>query len=204
MFASVVIVAMCAAPLLRRRPGSSQRLALLILVGVWVAWWRTGVLVPRYGLFPLLLSFVLVGELWYTWPSRLLGTVFGAALCATMLSVGHELLAGVAYNELLFDPKPKVPVVIDSLPPARILNLAGEPSGYYAMGLGARHRVISLFKMVTSDDVRRLAPDFVLLPQAREPEFVPILGLQLMGRWEKPGAPSTSLWRVPAAAARAP
>jgi len=204
MFASVVMVAACAAPFYRRRAGSSQRLLSLILLGVWVAWWRTGVLVPRYGLFPLLLSFVLVGELWSSWPSRLLGTVFGVVVCATMFSIGHELLASVAYNELLFDPKPKVPVVLDSLPPSRILNLAGEPSGYYAMGRGARHRVISLLKMATSDDVRRLAPDFVLLPQAREPEFVPTLGLQLMGRWEKSGAASTSLWRVPAAAARAP
>ena len=198
LFAAVALVAVFAAPLGRFRESSGQRMLWLILLGAFAAWWRTGVIVPRYGLFPLLLSYVFIGELWTLFASRLLGVVIGVAVSATMLSVGHEMLGGAAYIELMFDPKPSVPAIIDQLPPSRILNVAGQPSGYYAKGSDSRHRVFNLFKIVTLDDVRRLAPDYLLLPQSLEQEFVAPLGLQFMGRWEKAGQASTSLWRVTA------
>lgn len=197
LFASVALLGVFAAPWFARRPGFRQRLAWLILLGAYAAWWRTGVLVPRYGLYPLLMTFVFVGELWSAFASRLLGAVIGACIVATMFSVGHEMLGGAAYNELFFDPNPRVPAVIDSLPPSRILNAAGEPSGYYAKGRDSRHHVISLFQGVTPADVGRYDVDLLLLPQSREPEFAS-LGLQLLGRWSKEGQPPTSLWRVPA------
>lgn len=196
IFAAVAVIAVLAVPFLRQRPGSMRRLAWLLLLGAYVAWLRTGVLVPRYGLFPLLFSFVFVGELWSAFPSALLRAVVGTSAVATMLAVGHEMLGGVAYEELMFTTAPRVPAVIDSLPPSRILNAAGEPAGYYAMGPGYRHRVISLFSQVMPADVRAVAPQYLLLPEAREREFFVALPLQLVGRRGPLGQSSTSIWRV--------
>gem|GEM_PF-3455100 len=198
IFAGVVMLALCAAPFVRQRIGSGQRLAWVIVLGAFVMWWQTGVLVPRYGLFPLLLSFVFVGELWTAYSSRVLGSVIAASVAGTMLSVGHEMLGGAAYNELMFDTQRPVPTVIADLPASRILNATGQPFGYYAMGRDWRHEVTNLFASVTPDDVRRLSPDYVMLPAVRESEFVGPLALSLMGRWEKAGQPAISLWRVSA------
>lgn len=206
VFAAVVVVAVCAFPVYRHlalRTVSSEGirrapvgLLWVVLIGAWLAWLQTGVLVPRYGFFPLLLSFVFVGELWMAYASGLLAVVFGVAVSATMITVGHEMVGGAAYNELFFAPGPPVPAVIDSLAPARILNAAGQPSGYYARGRDGRHEVINLFTGVRVDDVRRLAPDYLLLPRAREPEFVDSLPLELVGRWRKDGQAPTALWRL--------
>lgn len=198
VFAAVVVLAVLAFPWYRRLSNRTGAVGLLwlILLGAWFAWLRTGVLVPRYGFFPLLLSFVFVGELWTAYASRLLGIVFGVAVSATMIAVGHQMLGGVAYMEKTFVAGPPVPAVIDSLEPSRILNAAGQPSGYYARGHDGRHRVINPFAGVRPDDVRRLAPDYLLLPESREPEFVDVLSLELVGRWQRDGQPPTSLWRV--------
>lgn len=199
IFAVVGMFALCVAPFTRPRTGSGQRLAWVVVVGAFAVWWNTGVLVPRYGLFPLLMSFLFVGELWTAYASRLLGSVIAASVLVTMLSVGHEMLGGAAYNELMYDPQRPVPLVIADLPPSHILNATGQPFGYYAMGRDWRHQVTNLFAQVAPDDVRRLKPDFVMLPADRESEFVGPLSLTLMGRWQKAGQPSIALWRVAAA-----
>lgn len=201
IYATFAVIAVCTVPFLRRRPGSQIMLAWCVLVLSAIAWWRTGVLVTRYGLFPLLLSFVFVGELWSTYRSRtfhaLFGALFGIVVSVTMLSVGHEMVGGAAYNELMFDPSPQVPAVVDELPPSRILNAVGQPAGYYLRGRDQRHHVYGPFQIVTADYVRGLAPDYVLIPEVRESEFVQPLSLELMGRWTKDGQASTSLWKVP-------
>lgn len=197
IFATFAVVAVCAVPFLRRRSGSHILLAWFVLVLSAIAWWRTGVLVTRYGLFPLLLSFVFVGELWSAYQSRLLGALFGAVVATTMLSVGHEMLGGAAYNALFFDPIPPVPAVLDELPPSRILNAVGQPAGYFARGRDLRHHVYGPFQIVTVEYVRGLAPDYLLIPADRESEFVAPLSLELVGRWQKDGQASTSLWKVP-------
>ncbi len=56
LVASVVVVAVCAVPFARRRLGGGTLLTWIVLIGASIAWWRTGVLVPRYGFFPFLLS----------------------------------------------------------------------------------------------------------------------------------------------------
>jgi len=196
VFAAVGVLGLLVSPLGWRVRGPLPRVLWIVLVGAYLVWLRTGVLVPRYGLFPLLLTFVLVGELWTTHGSGLLRLTVGAAVVATMLALGYEMVGGVAYTELTSDPGPRVPAVIDSLPASRILNAAGEPSGYHAMGSGYRHRVINLFTQVTPADVRSLSPDYLVLPRSREQEFTEALPLQLVGRWGPEGPASTSLWRV--------
>ncbi len=196
-FATFAVLAVCVIPFVKRRPDTKVALAWMIFVLCGIAWWRTGVLVTRYGLFPLLLSFVFVGELWSAYGSRWLGALFGAVVSVTMLSVGHEMLGGAAYSGLMFDPVRPVPAIVEQLPPSRILNAVGQPAGYYVRGSDQRHHVISPFQIVTVDYVRRLAPDYVLLPESREAEFVGPMSLELAGRWTKDGQASTSLWRVP-------
>jgi len=197
VFATLGVLAVIAFPFSRRRPQATAWLAWAILLLSAFAWWRTGVLVTRYGLFPLLLCFVFVGALWRSYRSPVVGATFTAIVTATMVSVGHEMLGGAAYNALFYDPIPPVPAVVDSLPPSRILNGVGVPSGYYARGRDQRHRVISPFLIISVDYVRGLKPDYLLLPEARESEFVAPLSLELMGRWTKDGQASVSLWRVP-------
>jgi hypothetical protein len=197
VFATLAVVGAFMVPFLRRRQGSQVMLAWVILVLAAVAWWRTGVLVTRYGLYPLLLTFVFVGEIWTDCASRVLGAIIGAIVTVTMVAVGHEMLGGAAYNEMTFDPVPPVPTVVDELPPSRILNVVGQPSGYYLRGRDQRHRIISPFLIVNVAYIRTLAPDYVLLPEASEAEFVGPLSLELMGRWKKNGQAGTSLWRVP-------
>jgi len=199
VFATLAVLGACAVPFMRRRPGSQVLLAFAILVLSAVAWWRTGVLVTRYGLYPLLLTFVFVGELWSAYASRMLGAIFGAIVTVTMVAVGHEMLGGAAYNEMTFDPVPPVPSVVEQLPPSRILNVVGQPAGYYLRARDQRHRVISPFLIVNVDYVRKLSPDYVLLPEASEAEFVGPLSLELLGRWNKNGQAGTSLWRLPQA-----
>jgi hypothetical protein len=163
---------------------------------------RSGVLVPRYGLFPLLLAFAFVGTLWEAFPSRLLRAVTVVAAVGTMTVLSLELAGGALYQAVTYRPGPPVPAVLDTLPAARILNLAGEPSGYYAMGRDRRHRVLSRFRRVTPADVPALRPNYLLIPESREAEFRRALPMTLLGRWRTLGATGdsvgTALWQWPA------
>ena len=194
--ASVVLLGVFATPFYKRRPGTARTLACVLLIGTTYTWLRTGTFIHRYGLFQLLLSFVFVGELWMAYGSGLLRAVTGISIVSTMLSLSHEMLGGFAYEELMQNNTPVVPAVIDSLPPSRILNTAGEPSGYYAMGHDFRHRVVRVFQEVKPSDVAQFHADYLLLPAARENEFTSTLPLTLVGRAAKPGQAPTSLWRV--------
>ena len=90
-----------------------------------------------------------------------------------------------------------MPSAIDSLPATQILNLAGEPAGYYAMGRDYRHRVLSPFRQFSPADARAAALPYLLLPQAREAEFRRALPLQFLGRHGTEAGPGASLWRLP-------
>lgn len=194
--ATVVVLAVLAGPVMAsKRP--SLRLLWLILLLAFLAWVQSGVMVPRYGLFPILLSFVFVGALLITFPSVLLRTVATVAIAGTMLAVSFEMAGGTAYSQLLHDPRPPVPTAIDSLPATQVLNLAGEPAGYYAMGHDYRHRVLSPFRQFSPTDARAAGLPYLLLPQAREAEFRRALPLQFVGRHGSESGPGSSLWRLP-------
>ncbi len=201
-FAAVVVLAIPLAPWGQARGAATRRLAWLLLLGAFAAWVRSGVLVPRYGLFPLLLSFAFVGTLWEAFPSRLLRAVTVVAAVGTMTVLTLELAGGALYQAVTYRPGPPVPAVLDTLPAARILNLAGEPSGYYAMGRDRRHRVLSRFRRVTPADVPALRPNYLLIPESREAEFRRALPMTLLGRWRTLGADGdsvgTALWQWPA------
>lgn len=194
--ATVVVLAVVMGPVI-----ASKRPLLRFLWLVWVlaflAWVQSGVMVPRYGLYPILLAFVFVGALLSAYPSGLLRIVATVAMAGTMLAVGFEMAGGTAYAELLIDPRPPVPTAIDSLPATQVLNLAGEPAGYHAMGRDYRHRVLSPFRQFSPDDARAAGLPYLLLPQAREEEFRKALPLQFLGRHGAEKGPGVSLWRLP-------
>ncbi|MBL0938219.1 MAG: hypothetical protein IBJ03_04945 [Gemmatimonadaceae bacterium] len=160
------------------------------------AWIQTGVIVPRYGLFPILLSFVFIGPLLLRVPSRVAIGVSASSAILTMCALSFQLAGGAAYNVLLQDPRPPIPSAIETLPPSTVLNLASQPSGYYAMGRDYRHHVITPFGPFYAKDLPTVKADYVLLPESRESEFS-TAGLQLVQRWSRPNWPSTALWRLP-------
>lgn len=193
--AAVVVLAVLLAPWTGR--GSRlHRLLLLVFAASLLAWVRTGVLVPRYGLFSILLSFVFVGSLLTTFPSRILQGVTALAIVGTMAGLGFELSGGAAYNMLFHNAQAPVPAVIDSLPPSRILNLAAQPSGYYAMGADYRHRVLTPFRHFTPEDVKRQGYEYLLVLESEEAQYTQVLPMHLVERWSRPNWPSTSLWRL--------
>jgi hypothetical protein len=194
--ATVVVLAVLAGPaIVRTRP--ALRFLWLVTVLAFLAWLQSGILVPRYGIFPILLAFTFVGALLVAFPSGLLRTVSVLSMLGTMLAVGFEMVGGTAYTMLLYDPRRPVPVAIDALPATQILNLAGEPAGYYAMGRDYRHRVLSPFRPFSPTDARAAGLRYLLLPQAREAEFTRALPLQFVGRYGDANGPGSSLWRLP-------
>ncbi|MEI6739237.1 MAG: hypothetical protein WCK74_02905 [Gemmatimonadaceae bacterium] len=194
--AAVLVPALCMVPTLMSREEASLRLWRVIVLGALLVWWQSGVLVPRYGLYPLLLSCVAIGVLWRRDGSVLLGVATAVALLSTWLSVGHELVGGIAYFERQLAMPRLAPAVIDSLPSTVILNAVEEPAGYQAMGPGYRHRVITLFAKVMPADVRRLRPEYVLLPSTRDAEFQAAVPMTLVGRGGSVRGVPTGLWRV--------
>lgn len=193
--ATVVVLAVLMGPWTSQ--GSRlHRLLWLILAAAAFAWVRTGVLVPRYGFFPMLLAFVFVGSLLTAFPSRWLQGVTAAAIAVTMVGVGFQLAGGAAYNMLFYDARPPIPAVIDTLPGSSIVNLAAQPSGYYAMGADYRHRVLTPFRHFTPDDVRKAGAKYLLVLESEETVYTRELPMQLVERWSRPNWPSTALWRL--------
>ncbi|HEY0928525.1 MAG TPA: glycosyltransferase family 39 protein [Gemmatimonas sp.] len=178
------------------RGSAAHRLLWMVLLASTVAWARTGVLVPRYGLYPILLSFVFVGALVTRYPTWLLRMTTAVAILISLGGVSYHLAGVAAYNMVFHESAAPVPPAIASLPPSRIVNLAGQPSGYYAMGPDYRHRVLTPFQHYLPADVQKLDAQYLLLPEAREGEFVGVFNLRLVERWKHTNAPSTALWRI--------
>jgi hypothetical protein len=97
---------------------------------------------------------------------------------------------------LFYDARPPVPAAIDTMPAARVLNLAGQPSGYYLMGADYRHRVLTPFAYVPPQDVAATNATLLLLPADQEAQYQAVLPLELVDRFTRANWPATSLWRV--------
>jgi hypothetical protein len=196
LFGALALPGLLLTPFVRSGDHPLRRVLAVVTIGSYALWLRTGILVPRYGLLPLVLSFAFVGELWIHFGSTVLRALTTAGVVASALVLGRDLVAGTAYVEMVGARRTGVPAVVDSLPGARILNAAGQPGGYYAMGRDYRHDVVTLYRDATPDDVRRIRPDYLLLPETREREFTSVLPLTLVARASSAGMTPTSLWRV--------
>lgn len=193
--AAIVVLAVVFAPWTTERR-SLQRLLWWLWLVTLLAWLRTGVLVPRYGLYPLLLAFVFTGSFLTRFSSGLLRLVSFSSVGVTMLGLGYQLLGGAAYHQLLYDPEPPVPHAVQTLPSSRMFNLVGQPAGYFLMGHDYRHQVRSRFLYTSPEDMRHIDVDYILLPSERDKEFINAMNLELVERWSKPNFQAQSLWRV--------
>ncbi len=151
----------------------------------------------RYGIFPLLLAFVFVGEIWTALRSRLFrGLIFAAYLLMTVL-LAQSILGGHLYSRLYRDREGaarfSLPVQVDELAPSRIFNVTESFNTYGLMGRDFRHLVITLFRTSLPEDPEAFGADYVLLRDDQVPAFRAAAALSEVGRNEDG---SLSLWRL--------
>jgi hypothetical protein len=202
--AAIVIPALLVWPFLRHRlsyvkrvgPGIIYSIAFISLI--LFAW--TGNMMIRYGIFPILISFILVGEFWSSMHSIRLKAVTLAAFFIMTIAIIHSLAGGYLYmyvrnNEMTRNEKLNVPAVVDSLPPTRIINATGAWHTYGLMGQDYRHEVVTLFNETKPVDALTFDAKYVLLTKAQEETFRTKLSLECVGT-ETRGADPVSLWKI--------
>ncbi|HKG93055.1 MAG TPA: glycosyltransferase family 39 protein [Gemmatimonadaceae bacterium] len=194
-FAALAVPGLLLTPLVRRRERRARYAVWLVAACSYLLWLGTGNATPRYGLFPIVLSYVFAGELWACLGSRALRAVTLACVAAATLVTGYSLAAHAVYTTLTGRSRQDVPAVVDTLPPARIYNAAGAQRSYFAMGRDHRHQVVTPFGDATPDDVLRVRPDYLLLDERRLAAFAPRLALTLVARSGEASAP-VALWRL--------
>lgn len=162
VFGGVALIGVVAA--IGRRPRNRSRdVVLLVTIASFLLWLLTGNFVPRYGIFPLLLSFLFVGDLWKEHSSTLLRVATFALFLGTLFIFGLGLATQAVYVTLTGRPRYGVPAAVDRLPSSTILNGTSAMANYYLMGRDYRHNVISTFRKARPADVAKYAPDFVLV-----------------------------------------
>jgi hypothetical protein len=196
-FAAVALVAFAVAPFLPSPRDSRRGTVWAIILAAYVLWIGTGSITARFGLFPLLLTFVMVGELWRHAGSLALRLVTLAAVATTAIVTTRSLLVGAVYTTLMPPARRGVPAVIDTLPPARIFNATSASNRYPLLGGDYRHEVITLFARARPEDVAATRPAYVLLNAAQLPAFTARTPMTLVARGPAlPSGDTLSLWRV--------
>jgi len=165
-------------------------------IAIAIFWLVTGNVTPRYGLFPLLLSFVFVGELWIRLGSGLLKVVTLATCAASVLVVSAMLIGGAAYAAVLPAGRLGVPDAIDTLPPSRIFNGLGGGAAYYAMGRDYRHEVITPYRAAEPGDILRFDAQYVLLEKSQVDAFSTRAKLSYVATGQTRSGEMTTLWKV--------
>jgi hypothetical protein len=202
--AEIVIPALLVWPFLRHRISDAKRVGPGIIYSIAAmslilfAW--TGNMMIRYGIFPILISFILVGEFWSSVRSIWLRAVTLAAFLIMTIAIIHSLAGGYLYmylrnNEMTRNEKLNVPAVVDSLPPTRIINATGAWHTYGLMGRDYRHEVVTLFNETKPGDVLTFDAKYVLITKAQEETFRAKLPLEYIGT-ETKGADPVSLWKI--------
>jgi hypothetical protein len=198
-FAAVALVAFVVVPFLAPPRDSRRRTVWAITLAAYVLWIGTGSITARFGLFPLLLTFVMVGELWRDAGSLALRLVTLAAVATASLVITRSLVVGAVYTTLMPPGRRGVPAVVDTLPPARIFNATSASNRYPLLGADYRHEVITMFAPARPEDVAATQPDYLLLRAAQLPAFTARTPMTLVARGPAlPGGDTLSLWRVDA------
>ncbi len=153
----------------------------------------------RYGLFAVLICFVLIGELLTLAPSAWLKTLIFAAFLIMAASLtwdfGRGYLYGYARKNETRAERLGVPGIVNSLPSTRIFNAAGQAHTYGLMGNDYRHEVVTLFKEAMPEDVLIYHPNFILLRKQQEGIFRAKLPLEPAGT-ETKGLDPVTLWKI--------
>jgi sorbitol-specific phosphotransferase system component IIC len=153
----------------------------------------------RMGMFAILISFILIGELLQRVPSSWLKAITFIAFLAMTATITYALARGYLY-EYLRTNKPRharlfVPKVVDSFPPTRIFNAAAAFCTYGLMGRDYRHEVVALFREAKPEDVLAYHASYVLLTKTNIELFQKKLRLELVGT-DGIGDSLISLWKV--------
>jgi hypothetical protein len=196
-YAAVGVVCFIAVLFRRRATGSHRWVLWFITAAAFALWLETGSITARFGLFPVLLTFVYVGEAWREYESVLLKAVTFASFALTAGVITYSMIVGGVYTTVMPPGKLGVPAIVDSLPPSRIFNATTPANRYPLLGADYRHEVITMFRPATVADAAAAHPTYVLLNNQQIPAFTTALPMTLVER----GAPATggdtlSLWRV--------
>lgn len=153
----------------------------------------------RYGLFLILICFILLGELWMAMSSLWFRAITFVSFLIMSLVIMQSLAGGYLYTYLRHNEsrneKLNVPEVVDLIPSALIFNAAGAEHTYGLMGSDYRHEVITLYRGAGPEDVLTYKPTYILLRKAQIEIFQTILILEPVGT-ETSGANPVSLWKI--------
>jgi hypothetical protein len=174
VFAAIVIPALFFWWLLGRRRESG--LAWFLTAGALGFFALSNTSTPRYGIFAILISFLLVGELWTAVHSRALRALTWIAVAIPTLVFAQALVGGILFDYLKANPhgaaRYSLPAVVDQAPAGRILNAGlGAYHTYGLLGADVRHDVVTLFHRAEPADVERFHVNYVLVADSRIPEF---------------------------------
>jgi hypothetical protein len=189
----------CFIAILFRHParGSHRWLLWAITAAAFILWVGTGSITARFGLYPVLLTFVFVGEAWREYESVLLKCVTLASFALTVCVITYSLLVGGVYTTVMPPGKRGIPTIVDSLPPSRIFNATFAANRYPLLGADYRHEVITMFRPAVPGDVAAAHPTYVLLNEKQVPSFTAATPMTLVERGAAvPGGDTLSLWRV--------
>jgi hypothetical protein len=156
-------------------------------------------MISRYGIFFILICFILLGEIWSAVPSLWFKTVTYVSFLIMTAIITQSLAGGYLYMYLRKNDtraeKLSVPEVVDSLAPRRIFNAAGAAHTYGLMGRDYRHEVITLYGEAKPEDVLSSKATYVLLTKTQEETFRAKLQLEHVGS-ETKDAYHVSLWKI--------
>ena len=195
VFGGVALVGLIAAAA-RGGENRDRHRVVLITIASFAFWLVTGNFVPRYGIFPILLAFVFVGDLWMQHRSKVLRITTFAILTATLFVFGRSLATQAVYVTIQGRPRYGVPLIVDRLPPARILNATPSMANYYLMGSDYRHDVITTFAKARPEDLVRFSPDYVLLKREDASAFGRRADLEHIASSESGDLTPADLYRV--------
>ncbi|MDB4879310.1 MAG: putative rane protein, partial [Gemmatimonadetes bacterium] len=195
-FACVALVGLLVTPLFRGVRPDRFRLVWLLTVAAYAIWLGTGSITVRFGLFPILLTFCFVGELWRRHGTVLLKLVTVATFAISVLMPAQSLVVGAVYRALLPAQPSVIAGVVDTLPPSRILNAAAAAHRYRLLGRDYRHEVITHFRTPQPADVARSRARYVLLAGEQLPAFRAASRLRLVAEEARGAGERLSLWEV--------
>jgi hypothetical protein len=157
----------------------------------------TGSITARFGLFPILLTFVFVGELWREYGSVVLKLVTVASVLLGVALTTRSLVVGAVYTTVLPTGRRGVPAIVDSLPPARIFNATAASNRYPLLGRDYRHEVITMFGPARLEDRDSVRADYMLLSASQVSRFVTNGSATLVATGPGQATGETlSLWRT--------
>jgi hypothetical protein len=184
----------------RTRPNRKGSLLLYILtLALWAVFFRSGVILPRYALIPLVLSFVFVGELWEALVRKRLQAIVTTVAILAAVTVMEPMIVGTFYSsvrDLRNTVRYAVPKEVDGLPPTTIFNAAAQKYTYGLMGIDHRHNVVGTYFTATPEMVLEHHADYVLLLDSQVPEFTAKLSLKRIASYPPDGPAVVSLWKL--------